>query len=87
MFNVGRRVPAEELYRTGVAECCVPLEQLIPEAMRLATDIASKSPIGVRYAKQSVNTTMDMPVRDGYRFAGHHRHAEQDRGRAGVTSF
>ena len=68
MFYTGWRVPAEELYRTGVVECCVPLEQLMPEAMKIAAEIASKSPIGMRYAKQSMNTTMHMPARDGYRF-------------------
>jgi enoyl-CoA hydratase len=68
MFFTGWRVPAEELYRTGVIECCVPLEQLMPEAMKLATEIASKSPLAMRYAKQSMNVTMHMPARDGYRF-------------------
>jgi enoyl-CoA hydratase len=68
MFYTGWRVPAEELYRTGVAECCVPLDQLMPEALKLAAEIASKSPVGMHYAKQSMNTTMHMPARDGYRF-------------------
>ena len=68
MFFTGWRVPAEELYRTGVIECCVPLEQLMPEAMKLATEIASKSPLAMRYAKQSMNVTMHMPPRDAYRF-------------------
>ncbi len=68
MFFTGWRVPADELYRTGVAECCVPLEQLMPEAMKLATEIASKTPVGMHYAKQSMNTTMHMPPRDGYRW-------------------
>lgn len=68
MFFTGWRVPAEELYRTGVVECCVPLEQLMPEAMKLATEIASKSPLAMRYAKQSMNVTMHMPPRDAYRF-------------------
>lgn len=68
MFYTGWRVPAEELYRTGVVECCVPLDQLLPEAMKLAGEIAGKSPVGIRYAKQSMNTTMHMPPRDGYRF-------------------
>jgi len=36
MFYTGWRVPAAELYRTGVVECCVPLEQLLPEATKLA---------------------------------------------------
>jgi enoyl-CoA hydratase len=68
MFYTGWRVPADEMYRTGVIECSVPLEQLMPEAMRLAAEIASKSPLAMRYAKQSMNTTMHMPPRDGYRF-------------------
>ncbi len=68
MFYTGWRVPAEELYRTGVIECCVPLDQLMPEAMKIATEIASKSPLAMNYAKLSMNTTMHMPPRDGYRF-------------------
>lgn len=68
MFFTGWRVPAEELYRTGVIECCVPLEQLMPEAMKIAAEIASKSPTGMRAAKHSMNTTMHMPPRDAYRF-------------------
>lgn len=68
MFFTGWRVPAEELYRTGVIECAVPLEQLMPEAMKIATQIASKSPLAMRYAKQSMNVTMHMPPRDAYRF-------------------
>ena len=43
MFYTGWRVPAEELYRTGVVECCVPLDHLMPEAMKIAADIASKT--------------------------------------------
>ena len=68
MFYTGWRVPAEELYRTGVIECCVPLNQLMPEAMKIATEIASKSPLAMNYAKLSMNTTRQMPPRDGYRF-------------------
>jgi enoyl-CoA hydratase len=56
------------MYRTGVIECSVPLEQLMPEAMNLAAEIASKSPRAMRYAKQSMNTTMHMPPRDGCRW-------------------
>jgi len=41
---------------------------LMPEALKLAAEIASKSPVGMHYAKQSMNTTMHMPARDGYRF-------------------
>ena len=68
MFYTGWRVPAEEMYRQGIIECSVPLADLMPEALKLATQIASKSPLAMRYAKQSMNTTMHMPPRDGYRF-------------------
>ena len=68
MFFTGWRVPAAELYRTGVIECAVPLDQLMPEALKIAADIASKSPLAMRYAKQSMNVTMHMPPRDAYRF-------------------
>ena len=68
MFFTGWRVPAEELYRTGVIECRVPLDQLLPEALKLAAEIASKSLTGMRAAKHSMNTTMHMPAGDAYRF-------------------
>ena len=68
MFFTGWRVPAEELYRTDVIECCIPLDQLMPEALKLTAEITSKSPTGMYAAKHSMNTTMHMPARDAYRF-------------------
>jgi enoyl-CoA hydratase len=68
LFYTGWRMPAAEMYRLGVIECSVPLAQLLPEAMQLAAEIASKSPLAMRYAKQSMNTVKHMPPRDGYRF-------------------
>jgi 1,4-dihydroxy-2-naphthoyl-CoA synthase len=40
----------------------------MPEAMKLAAEIAAKSPTTMRAAKHSMNTTMHMPSRDAYRF-------------------
>jgi enoyl-CoA hydratase len=68
MFYTGWRVPADEMYRLGVIECSVPWEELMSQAMVLAAEIAAKSPLAMRYAKQSMNTTMHMPQRDGYRW-------------------
>jgi len=67
MFT-GRRIPASELYRLGIIEACLPQERLMPEAMGIAREIASKSPTGIRYAKQSCNMVELMPPRDAYRF-------------------
>jgi enoyl-CoA hydratase len=68
MFFTGRRVPAAELYRLGVIEACVPREGLLDEAMAIAREIASKSPVAVTRAKRAFNAVEEMPFRDGYRF-------------------
>ncbi len=64
----GRRIGAPELYRLGVLVACVPRERLMAEATAIATDLAAKSPLALRYAKQSYNVCENMPQRDGYRF-------------------
>ncbi len=68
MFFTGCRVPAQELYRLGVIEACVPRERLMDEALAIAREIAAKSPLAIRYAKDDMNTVEEMSVRDAYRY-------------------
>jgi len=68
MFFTGMRVPAAELYRRGVLDEVVPADQLLPLALEIAREIASKSPVAIGYAKQAANMMDLMPQRDGYRF-------------------
>src|SRR5262245_4286651 len=68
MVMTGWRVPAPELYRRGLIEACVPREQLLEEAMKIARSIASKSPAAIRLAKRAINTVETMGLKDGYRF-------------------
>ena len=68
MILTGYRLPAAEAYRRGIIECCVPLEQLMDEAMAMARNIAAKSPAALRLAKRSIQTVEHMPLREGYRF-------------------
>lgn len=68
MMFTGYRVPAEELYRLGIVEACLPGEKLMPAAMELAKEIAGKSPIAMGLAKHAINTIESMSLRDGYRF-------------------
>jgi enoyl-CoA hydratase/carnithine racemase len=68
MVLSGYRVPAAELYRRGIIEDCVPLDQLMPAAMKIATGIAKKSPAALRLAKRAINTVETMGLKDGYRF-------------------
>src|SRR5690349_5412014 len=67
MLLTGQRVPAAELYRPGVLEECVPADALMPPAMAIATEIASKSPRAVRMLKESFNAVENQTLRDGYR--------------------
>lgn len=64
----GDRIPAQDLYRIGVLVACVPREALMDEAMRMARNIAAKSPTAMRLAKRAYNVCENMPQRDGYRF-------------------
>jgi enoyl-CoA hydratase len=68
MVLSGYRVPAAELYRRGIIEDCVPLDQLMPAAMKIASGIAKKSPAALRLAKRAINTVETMGLKDGYRF-------------------
>jgi enoyl-CoA hydratase len=68
MVLSGYRVAAEELYRRGIIEACVPREQLMDEAMKMARTIASKSPMALKLAKRAINTVETMGLKDGYRF-------------------
>jgi enoyl-CoA hydratase len=67
MFT-GDRLPAAELHRLGIIEACLPADELMPEAMRMAARIAEKAPLGIKYAKVSCNMVELMPQRDAYRF-------------------
>jgi len=68
MFLTGMKVSADELYRLGLVEASLPPEELMPYAMALAHEIASKAPIALRYAKEAANVTAAMPPREGYRY-------------------
>jgi enoyl-CoA hydratase len=68
MFFTGMKVSAQEMYRLGLIEACLPADELMPYAMEMARDIASKSPIALRLAKEAARMTLLMPTRDAYRY-------------------
>lgn len=68
MFYTGMRVSAQELYRLGLVEACLPPNELMPYAMEIARDMASKSPIALKLAKEAARMTALMPTRDAYRY-------------------
>ncbi|MCB2043628.1 MAG: enoyl-CoA hydratase/isomerase family protein, partial [Rhodoferax sp.] len=68
LMMTGDRISGAELYRRGIVEICVPLEELMPAAMDMAARIAAKSPLASRTAKNAASTIENMTLRDGYRF-------------------
>ena len=68
MALMGYRMPAAEMYRLGIAEACLPADQLMPTAMEYARALAAKSPLAIRIAKETLNTIEEMPARESYRF-------------------
>lgn len=67
LLLTGQRIPAAELYRLGVLEACASPEKVMDEAMVIAHEIASKSPMSIRMLKDSFNTVENLSLRDGYR--------------------
>jgi enoyl-CoA hydratase len=54
MLFLGELLPADELYRLGGIEEVVPAGEAESRALELANEIAAKSPIAMRLAKESV---------------------------------
>lgn len=67
MFFLGEKVPASEMHRLGVVREVVPPAELMPKAMELARELASKSPIALRLAKESMNRIEHLPLEEAYR--------------------
>jgi enoyl-CoA hydratase len=67
MFFTGEQVSAAELYRIGAVREVVPLPDLPAAATALAEQLASKSPIALRLAKESMNRVEDLPLKEAYR--------------------
>ncbi len=68
IMYTGMRLTARDLYRLNIIEEVTTQEALLPTAMKVAAEIASKAPLGIRYAKRSCNMVELMPQRDAYRF-------------------
>jgi enoyl-CoA hydratase len=68
MYFTARRIPAAEFHRLGIAQLSVPRDQLMSAANEIAREVASKSPIAMRWVKRAFNTVEEMPMREGYRF-------------------
>ncbi|CCD88335.1 putative enoyl-CoA hydratase [Bradyrhizobium sp. ORS 285] len=78
MFYTSRRVTGEEALKMGLANECVPQDQVRTAAMKLAAEIAECSPLGLL----STRATMRANLADRVMAATEHELAEQTRLRA-----
>ena len=78
IFYTSRRVTGEEATRMGLANMCVPQDQVRAEAMKLAAEIAECSPLGLL----ATRATMRAGLADRVMAATTHELAEQTRLRA-----
>lgn len=62
ILYTGRNVKADEAMQIGLVSAVYPLEQLMPEALKMASRIAGNAPIAVRACKQAVNRGLDAPM-------------------------
>lgn len=66
MVFTGQPIDAATAYRVGFVQQVLEPEALMPAAMALAREIASKAPLGLRYGKASMNEAEPLPVDEGY---------------------
>lgn len=65
LLLTGRRVGAEEALRIGLADRLVPAGAARTEAVELAEEIATKSPISLRAAKRALREGLDVDLVSG----------------------
>jgi enoyl-CoA hydratase/carnithine racemase len=75
MFYTSRRVSGEEAYTMGLADVLVPQDQVRDAAIKLATEIAENSPLGLIATRM----TMRNGIADRVRKATDHELEEQTR--------
>jgi len=67
LIITGRRIGADEALRIGLVEYVYPKDQLMPEARKLAEEIAKLNPRLVEGAKRAVNMSLSTPLDSGLR--------------------
>ncbi len=64
----GKFINAEEALHYGLINKIVPVELYMEEALKLAKEIASMSPLAVQMAKESVKRSFEVPLDEGLQF-------------------
>ena len=65
MVLTGRRLSAQEALQYGLVARLLPNEGFAAAAVAVAAEIAAKSPIALRIAKEAVNHAFALPLAEG----------------------
>jgi len=65
MILTGDPIVAAEAYRIGLVDEVYPPEELLPKAKEMAQKIASKGPLAIKAAKESINFGLDVDLESG----------------------
>src|SRR5918993_2742011 len=68
LLLTGEHIMAPEAHRLGLVNRIVPAAELMTEARKLATTLAAKAPVAVRYIIDAVNKGLDMSFADAQVF-------------------
>jgi enoyl-CoA hydratase len=66
MVLTGRFMTANEALHYGLINVVVPIEMYLYEATKLASEIATMSPLAVQLAKESVNRAFESHLEKGF---------------------
>ena len=89
LILTGEPIDAQEAFRIGLVNKVVSSDQLMIAAMDMAREMASKSPIAIRYAKEAIHKGMDLTLEQGLRLEADLYfliHTTQDR-EEGIRAF
>lgn len=67
MVLTGRHIGADLALRLGLVTAVHPRGELMPQALRLAADLAAKSPLALRYCKRALQAAGDVDLETGQR--------------------
>jgi enoyl-CoA hydratase len=68
MVLTGRFITADEAHKAGLINKVVPVELYLQEAIKLASEIATLSPLAVKMAKEAVLKSFDASLEEGLQF-------------------
>jgi crotonobetainyl-CoA hydratase len=66
MLLTGRRMPADEAARWGLANRVVPMDGLMDAALELAAQVTAGAPLAVAAVQEVLSATAGLDVRDGF---------------------